>query len=56
MNSGIVVGALAFHENVYDGDTLEAQMQQIDRLLDKLPERTIGDRGYKGVKTCLEYR
>lgn len=53
MNSGIVVGALAFNENIYDGDTLEPQMQQLERLLEKLPKKAIGDRGYKGVKNVL---
>lgn len=53
MNSGIVVGALAFNENIYDGDTLEPQMHQLDRLLDKLPKKAIGDRGYRGVKNVL---
>lgn len=53
MYSGIIVGALAFNENVYDGDTLEPQMQQLERLLDKLPEKAIGDRGYRGRNKVL---
>jgi len=47
-NSNIVVGAIGFTENIYDGHTLEKQLNQIERLRGKRPETGIGDRGFKG--------
>ena len=49
--SGIIVGALTFKENIYDGDTLEPQLDQIERLTNHQPEYGIVDRGYKGKKS-----
>jgi IS5 family transposase len=49
--SGIIVGAMAFTENVYDGDTLSPQLKQIERLTGNRPEFGIVDRGYKGRKS-----
>lgn len=49
--SGIIVGALAFAENVYDGDTLPPQLGQTERLTGCKPEIGIVDRGYRGRKT-----
>jgi IS5 family transposase len=48
--SGIVLGALAFEENLYDGDTLEPQLEQIDRIAGIQPKSGIVDRGYRGRK------
>lgn len=48
--NGIIVGAMAFKENIYDGDTLPQQLEQIERLTDKRPEVGIADRGYRGRK------
>ena len=48
--SGIIVGALAFTENIYDGDTLEPQLNQTEKLTDKMPKYGIVDRGYRGRK------
>lgn len=50
-NSGIIVGAMAFTENLYDGDTLEPQLEQINRLTGKTPKTATVDRGYRGRKT-----
>lgn len=49
--SGIIIGALAFKENNYDGDTLEPQLEQVERLTNYQPESGIVDRGYKGKST-----
>jgi IS5 family transposase len=49
--SGIIIGALAFKENIYDGDTLEPQLEQVKRLIDYQPEVGIVDRGYRGKNT-----
>jgi IS5 family transposase len=49
-NSGIIIGAMAFTENIYDGDTLSPQLQQVGRMIGKMPEIGIVDRGYRGRK------
>jgi IS5 family transposase len=46
--TGIIVGALAFHENIYDGDTLLPQLNQVERLTGGKPKIGIADRGYRG--------
>jgi transposase, IS5 family len=51
--SGIIVGAMAFSENIYDGDTLLPQLEQVERLTGKLPKYGITDRGYRGRKSVL---
>lgn len=51
--SGIIIGAKAFKENIYDGDTLEPQLEQVERLTNYQPETGIVDRGYRGRKTVL---
>jgi IS5 family transposase len=48
--SGIIVGAMAFTENIYDGDTLDPQLKQVERLTGKKPDIGIVDRGYRGRK------
>jgi len=48
--SGIVVGAMAFTDNVYDGDTLAPQLAQTKRLTGFSPKFGIVDRGYRGRK------
>ena len=53
MKSGIIVGALSFKENLYDGDTLDPQLQQVERLTGRYPGTAIADRGYRGKKTVL---
>ena len=53
MKSGIIVGALSFKDNLYDADTLDPQLQQVERLTGKLPETAITDRGYRGKKRVL---
>ena len=46
----IVVGALAFAANPYDGHTLEEHLLQTEYLTGKRPKTGIVDRGYKGKK------
>jgi len=48
--SGIIVGAMAFTENIFDGDTLAPQIEQIKRLTGSTPKVGIVDRGYRGRK------
>ena len=51
--SGIVVGAMAFEENIYDGHAIEPQLAQVEDLLGRLPETVLVDRGCKGRKSIL---
>ena len=53
-HSWIIVGAMAFEANLYDGHTLDAQLDQIERLTGRLPQVTIVDRGYRGRKVIDE--
>lgn len=50
---GIIVGAMAFKENLYDGDTLLPQLEQVQALTGQLPQTGITDRGYRGRKNVL---
>jgi len=52
-NTGVIVGALAF-SNPYDGHTLDAALEQYERLLGKRPESVTADRGYKGKSRIRE--
>lgn len=47
-DSGIIIGALAFEKNVFDGHTVPAVLAQVKRLIDRVPAVGIGDRGYRG--------
>ncbi len=46
----IVVGAIAFENNPYDGHTLEEHLEQTEYLTESRPRIGIVDRGYKGKK------
>lgn len=48
--SGIIVGAIGFKDNPYDGHTLDPQLEQVERLTGKLPKVGVVDRGYRGRK------
>lgn len=50
-NTGIIVGAMTFKENTYDGHTLESVLQQTEQLTGKRPKSATVDRGYKGTQT-----
>lgn len=47
-NSGILIGAMAFEENLYDGDILPPQLDQVERIANYRPKVAIGDRGFRG--------
>ena len=47
-DSGIVIGALAFDKNIFDGHTVPAVLAQVKRLIKRVPKVGIGDRGYRG--------
>lgn len=48
--SGLIVGALAFHGNPYDGHTLPAHLEQVRRLTGHTPKEALADRGYRGKR------
>ncbi len=47
-NTGIIVGAITFKTNLYDGHTLEEVLQQTQKLTGKTPKTATVDRGYRG--------
>ena len=49
-SSGLIVSALAFHGNPYDGHTLPAHLEQVSRLTGYTPKEALADRGYRGRK------
>jgi len=51
--TGIVVGAMAFEDNIYDGHAIEPQLEQVEDLLGRLPETALVDRGCKGRKSIM---
>lgn len=46
--TGIIVGAMTFNTNVYDGHTLPEVLKQTRLLTGKTPKTATVDRGYKG--------
>lgn len=46
--SGLIVGALSFRGNPYDGHTLEPTLNQIQCITGSMPSTAIVDRGYRG--------
>ena len=49
-NTGIIVGAMTFEENVYDGHTLDVVLKQTQTLTGNYPKTATVDRGYKGTQ------
>ena len=48
--SGIIVGALSFHDNPFDGHTLPAVLTQVESIVGQRPTMAICDRGYRGKR------
>lgn len=46
--TGIIVGAMTFERNKYDGHTLEEVLEQTEKLTGKRPKTATVDRGYRG--------
>jgi len=46
--TGVIVGALSFTENVYDGSTLPDVLEQVWQITETCPKMAICDRGYRG--------
>nr|WP_272998052.1 MULTISPECIES: IS5 family transposase [Gammaproteobacteria] len=49
-DSKIIVGAMAFDKNKYDGHTLPKVLLQVEKLCGQAPKYGLCDRGYKGRK------
>lgn len=49
-NSGVIVGALSFHENIHDSKTLAPVLEQYERLTERKAKEVYADRGYRGPK------
>ena len=47
-NSGILVGAVSFSKNIYDGHTLPEALRQSEELVGRRATVAICDRGYRG--------
>ena len=47
--TGIIVGALSFPENIYDGRTLPEVLEQVWQITETCPQVAICDRGYRGL-------
>ena len=48
--TGVIVGALSFAENIYDGNTLPDVLEQAWQITETCPQVAICDRGYRGRK------
>jgi transposase, IS5 family len=48
--AGVIVGAIAHEENLYDGDALRPALQQARTITGQQPAKAIVDRGYRGRK------
>lgn len=55
-NTGIIVGAMTFRKNVYDGHTLEEALQQATDLTGNAPKTATVDRGYQGKQQLGQTR
>ena len=53
-HTGIIVGAMTFKTNKYDGHTLEEVLNQSSRLVGKSPKTATVDRGYRGKQIVGE--
>jgi len=49
-NSGIIVGAVSFSKNLYDGHTLPQALKQSEELVGRRAKVAICDRGYRGKR------
>ncbi len=54
--TGIIVGAMSFNENVYDGHTLPDVLEQCWTITGNCPSVAICDRGYRGLKQVGDTR
>lgn len=55
-DSKIIIGAMAFDSNKFDGHTLPEVLLQTKRIIDHVPEVALCDRGYKGKSKINDTR
>jgi len=55
-DSKIIIGAMAFDKNKYDGHTLPEALLQLKQLIQHTPDAALCDRGYKGKSKINETR
>lgn len=55
-DSGVIVGAVNFERNVYDGHTLPKVLNQIKEIVGKAPQIVICDRVFRGKTRIGETR
>lgn len=48
--SNLIVGAIAFAKNLYDGHTLPSVLEQVKQIARWIPKIGLCDRGYRGTK------
>lgn len=53
-DSGVIVSAVSFKQNLYDGDTLEPALEQVGTMTGKTFGSVLVDKGYKGRKKIGE--
>ncbi len=53
-DTGVIVGAINFTQNIHDSKTLSAVLQQYERLNEKQAEEVFADRGYRGQSKIAE--
>jgi len=49
-DSGVIVSAVSFKDNIYDGDTLDAALRQSQLMTGKTFRSVLVDKGYRGRK------
>ena len=49
-DGGVIVSAVSFKENLYDGDTLEPALEQASQMTGKTFSSVLVDKGYRGRK------
>ena len=49
-NTGIIMGAINFTQNLYDSKTIPEVLEQYERLNGKEVKEVFMDRGYRGIK------
>ena len=52
-DSGVIVSAVSFKNNLYDGDTLKPALEQVSEMTGKSFESVLVDKGYRGVKNVV---
>ena len=55
-DTGVVIGALAFKKNVFDGHRIPEVLAQVQRLINRVPKVGIADRGYRGKSKVNDTR